>query len=251
MYNPEDKLHEQFFKESTADSSVTELAIPKNLLRFPPLAYLANAFITSLIFLKECPLLTVYNSSLLTLFTWLEGILEEILSYASEIKQKGKKYLGEISSKKNKKDSIADIPLDHLYAESFAYDFVPHVLLCFEFIFDRVSSNSVLNLYQALGQRQKSESNSKVYLASEILKLRELLGKQMAHQIELFWGKLNQAKLLDISQKENLLLAAHSIHINPVVLNSQPTTIMKTKSTDETIEPQISEDLIDSVNKDE
>jgi len=115
-----------------------EVKAPLSLMAYPPLAYLLNAILSSLNYLRECPLAVVKSY----VFAELSNVLLEscnyFLSLASEIKSKGTKYLSG-STPKDRSVSLQSNPigkdLDELYALALIHDLVPHVLVCFQYVF--------------------------------------------------------------------------------------------------------------------
>ena len=115
-----------------------DVKAPLSLMAYPPLAYLLNAILSSLNYLRECPLAIVKSY----VFAELSNILLEscnyFLSLSSEIKSKGTKYLSG-SIQKDRSVSMQSNPigkdLDELYALALKHDLVPHVLVCFQYVF--------------------------------------------------------------------------------------------------------------------
>ena len=154
-----------------------EVVPPSLLMTYPPLAYMLNALLTGLNFLREVPLVTAREAVLLELSRALVEMCSFVVGMSREIRAKGLKYIsgGGGSSNNNnssssssstvgsaaaakgakqpsgrvaRKDADAagtggttggtDQHLDFLYCRALAFDAIPHLLACFDHIFSVV-----------------------------------------------------------------------------------------------------------------
>jgi hypothetical protein len=132
--------------------SVDEVSAPIAVMTYPPLAYLLNTILSGLNFLRECPLLIAKDILFSELSTVLQDSWNFFVSLAADIRTRGLNYLAApgtiLARNKAKTKKPVTVPgadeqqeaeeaaLDKLYARAIAQDFIPHVLICFESIFN-------------------------------------------------------------------------------------------------------------------
>jgi len=109
-------------------------------MRFPPIAYLLNSLLTHMNYIRECPLVTTEQPALQLLVSVFRNICAFLVQKAAEVRNVGDKYLGGTRGKKVPAKSTADDKtadhMDALYAQALAQELLPHLLLCFESIFN-------------------------------------------------------------------------------------------------------------------
>ncbi len=152
LYSEQEPQTASASSSSQGVSADNELLLPQSLMRFPPLAYLANSATTSLNFLRECPLLSAKAEVLQCLLVFVGDISEFVGSKAKEVRSSGAKYFGDghlrdLGSRASRGGS-AEGPdaikhMDCLYAQHLAFDLVPYLLLCHEAIFSSAVSKVV------------------------------------------------------------------------------------------------------------
>jgi len=136
LYLTQEKAGDDLLSQTpTRNRSSDDVKAPITLMAYPPLAYLLNALLSSLNYLRECPLAIVKD----IIFTELSNILVEsceyFLSLSSEIKIKGAKYLSGNIQKKERGGNSEGKGLDTLYALALIKDLIPHTLVCFQYVF--------------------------------------------------------------------------------------------------------------------
>lgn len=159
--------------------SFEEIVAPSCVLCYPPLAFLLNALLSGLNFLRECPMATARGALLYELELVLLDFVRYFIDIADEMETKSSKYFDNSNYKKQNKgkinnntnnnnrnnnisglSSIAEInnsneliddekekekvSLTRRYASCMAHEVLPHVLRCFQgiFIFKSFSSSS-------------------------------------------------------------------------------------------------------------
>lgn len=143
------------------------LEIPIYLLRYPPIAYLLNSHLSILNYVKDCPLKSIQNKVLLTIESFLNSTCRLILEKAPEIRAKGDKYLGDAYQKKGEKAKTSSSTmtntdrLDYLYVDAIGRELIPHLLLCYECIYNtRNSKIREQYLSTKYSQRKQTMCNS-------------------------------------------------------------------------------------------
>lgn len=110
-------------------------------MRFPPIAYLLNCLLTHMNYIRECPLVTTEVPALQLLVAMFQNICAFLVQKANEVRTLGEKYLDGARGGKKPSKSSADASkkaetMDVLYAQALAQELLPHLLLCFESIFN-------------------------------------------------------------------------------------------------------------------
>jgi hypothetical protein len=113
--------------EGALGSSSSEVALPFSILQFPPLGFLLNSILTSLNYVRECPLRHTRPNVDASVRACLDAAAEVLRSEAVWIRGRGAKYLG-----------VTDTPLDESYINELSSVLVPHVLRCLALVFDNV-----------------------------------------------------------------------------------------------------------------
>jgi UMP-CMP kinase len=164
--------HSNSASNPTAPSrkSADDVQAPSAVMTYPPLAYLLNAILTGLNYLRECPLLTARGALLAELVTVLRDSCAFFVGLASDVRVRGARYISPIDGVKQKDKMVKkpaattgtgaglqpgagseknlnsllleDQPMDKLYATAIAQDLVPHVLICFESVFPTTSTTT-------------------------------------------------------------------------------------------------------------
>lgn len=103
-----------------------DVPAPAAVMTYPPVAYLMNAILCGLNFLRECPIASAKEEVLGELGGLLMGLMSFFVSQAAEVRSKGTKYLSKVA---------AEDSLDKQYTRALLRDFLPHVLSCFDHIY--------------------------------------------------------------------------------------------------------------------
>lgn len=152
--------------------SFGDLKCPLQILSFPPLCLLLNAFLSTLNMLRACPLGLVYDDCCSLITSALSDIITHLVDHSSDLQSRGAKYLNDpLSSssanqssrgkatKKQTSESLRPCHLNMLYAETLCFDFIPHVLFCLEVVFGRCSRDH-LHTYEALLQSSRNPTSA-------------------------------------------------------------------------------------------
>eukprot|EP01038_Epipyxis_sp_PR26KG_P004225 gene4225-6001_t len=189
-----------------------ELGAPSSVLKYPPVAYLLNCLLVNLNYLRECPLVTTKEAVLNCLISYFQSIAKHLVDNASSIRQLGTKYYGDgymrdfnnnnpnnpvvkgIKSKQESNNLQASATsavveyMDHTYAKAFAYELIPHILVCYETVYQ-------LNNFQSIVS--KSSDNKIIYATMKnINDYREILTPVSIKKLENLWNLLIKDGLL-------------------------------------------------------
>ena len=184
LYLTQEKAGDDLLSQTpTRSRNNDDVKAPIALMAFPPLAYLLNALLSSLNYLRECPLAIVKD----VIFAELSNILiescEYFLSLSSEIKTKGSKYLSGNIQKIDKGLNYEGKGLDNLYALAIMKDLIPHTLVCFQYVFP--DKNDL--------KKKGKEFSVKM---ENILDIKEQLSHVSYEILETCWGSLHKAGFL-------------------------------------------------------
>eukprot|EP01034_Spumella_vulgaris_P021669 gene21669-27710_t len=235
----------------TADN---ELSTPDSLMRFPPLAYLANSVVTTLNFLRECPLVTVKSCVLQEILNLSNELSVFIASKSTEICKAGTKYLSEdqskgaggkskVSSASSNLSAVAAPTMSVLYGQAVALDLFPHLLLCLEAIYSP-SAHKIVERVRNFKLKHAFNSSSKPNQQSSYLVMSgaqgaELLGKALFAKLnESCWRTLQSAELLQITVDSNLSkvgVVAQTINSDRPSVSSQEINLESTPNTSDMI----------------
>ena len=158
-----------------------EAGPPANLMAYPPLAYLANALLCVLNFLRECPL-TVVRDDVLSELKWLfDHVCVYLVERAQDIRFRSLRFLDENKGKlkRHLETTASSIHLDRLYAMALETELIPHILLCFESIFPAAGSIKAVGKTPLPPDQTSSELQSRLCPVSLniILTSRDILRK--------------------------------------------------------------------------
>lgn len=151
---------------------------PVALMSYPPLAYLCNALLCTLNFLRECPL-TVLREDVIAQLKWLFcNVCDYLLQSALDIRTRSFRFLDENKGKlrRHLESNGCSTHLDYLFAAAVEQELIPHILLCFDNILPGARQQCKLALNQ-----DRTTEELKSILSSEcydiILVCREKLTK--------------------------------------------------------------------------
>jgi hypothetical protein len=170
LYLSQDKEKDGLGKEfsmskpvGTKSTMSDEVAAPSALMTFPPLAYLLNAILSSLNFLRECPMSVAEGAVLAELSSVLEDVCTYIHSIGADLQRRGRKYFGASADggKKNGGESSAEGAagecIDQLYGDALAKELIPHAIYCLEKIYGSKPAGSSLTPKSASTQNKISK----------------------------------------------------------------------------------------------
>lgn len=262
LYHPQDFSSVVFTSASSASSTSSstegkanmsnlgDIPAPKCLLYYPPLAYLCNAYLQILGYLRDCPLNYCYGKILALLGDCFASISDVLVEYAHLIRSKSIKYFmnntGNAPGAKYAATTATSntVDLAKQYATAFAFDCAPHIFLCFELIFCQLSPLTTqlhLTRYQQAQatyyhqQSSSSPSATMPHFITEIhaTKTKDLFLPPYLQYLEKYWKTLAQHNLLS-----NECLAKPKA--NPIILP---------KKIDDTQSESAKENLINEVSK--
>lgn len=181
-----------------------DVPAPLSIMTFPPLAYLLNAVLGGMNFLRECPMISAKDDLASELRSALVGLVELIIASAPEIKKKGTRYLAPSSASSStqkgttagsKSDlaiglltqSSSEPCLDKMYANAVACIVLPHLLSCFDHVF---SSGTVKT-------SEKGRRGGAVALSISSLGEAGDLSREGMAVLEKCWKALDAAGLMD------------------------------------------------------
>lgn len=140
---------------SRSPRTVEDIPPPTQLLTLPPLAYLLNAYLTGLNFLRDCAIIDCYDMALETFEKNICEAFRFFVDMAPEIRQRGQKYtitdglpnvtdsLATIEKSTNRSTSAptnsggnkqlitSTVKLDVLFSDSIMDILIPHLQQCF------------------------------------------------------------------------------------------------------------------------
>ena len=179
-------------------------------MHFPPIAYLLNCILTHLNYLRECPLVTCEQPALDVVFAVLQDICAYLVSKATEIRTLGEKYLNVTSrgdKKKSGKEASGEVKSESMekrYAQALVQELLPHVLLCFDTIYNgntarlevKLRSARAKDLRRTSGNNSADTTNKQVCLVTNLYDARDLFESELLERVALLWGVLVEGGLL-------------------------------------------------------
>jgi len=165
-----------------------DIKAPLSLMAYPPIAYLLNAILSSFNYLRECPLAIAKD----VIFNELTNILVEscdyFISLSSEIRTKGSKYLsGNIYKDKVKAESSSGVGaiegkgLDVLYALALIQDLIPHILICFQYIYP---------------DKNDKKKVREIVKMEKLIDMKEHLNEESFEILETCWKSMEKANFI-------------------------------------------------------
>lgn len=172
---------------SASDASATpakakpsdELASPRNLLMYPPLAYLLNSFMSCLNYVRDCPLAALKQVVLECIDTHCSDLAKFLVDVSPDMRLRGSKYLEKLSSGSGKLSKTAGgtagsgprgtehsqntasaenisvedgkLTLDVQYGLAMGDALIPHIFRCFLIIYGDSSESEDSSHQQSTG----------------------------------------------------------------------------------------------------
>jgi hypothetical protein len=206
--------------KSEIDGNV--LSYPQLLLRFPPLAYLTNGLLSTLNFLRDCPLATLYEPTLQELFRVASTLVSHISEHFVDLRQRGAKFFGEgyMSRIKPAKTNMYSSSLhssaavevasvekyDVLLSEALCFDFLPHVLLCHGSIFSKVDIAVVAALHSKLPSKSQPGSSQHLLCPGGGNTPKDIFGTDIAIRISDVWKNLDHILTVNTPAKMSIVV---------------------------------------------
>lgn len=237
-----------FFGAGNGDNA-DELAAPLALMRYPPLAYLMNCLLSSLNYIRECPLVTVKSAVGEALQTVFEELSTYLVERSTDVRELGSKYFGDgymrqtlnLFGSKGGDGSghgVVEEKMDKEYATAMTHELFPHLLICLETIFNPNVTNFMARVKKfkmqmahsrgAMGSGSSNASSSSAstpvggFLLTSAGEGKELLGLTLFSRMEGAWAVLVKGGLLPPTPTASVLPTAPT-H-TPAVISATATT---------------------------
>ena len=252
LYAAQDPTSAEIQAANAASKDISgsgELAAPQALMRFPPIAYLLNCLLTHMNYIRECPLVTTEQPALQLLVAMFQNISAFLVQKANEVRTLGEKYLdgGRGGKKTSAKSSGADASkkadtMEVLYAQALAQELLPHLLLCFESIFNtnavrkdarskalkakelRRSSSHAQNPTAPISLAHPSGTRL-VCLVQSLYDAQDLFDSEGLSRLEAVWSVLEKGGLLGAEVLQRQAPVTHApVPAAPIVPPSVPTS---------------------------
>lgn len=246
------------------------------LLRFPPLAFLLNSFLSQINYLRECPIVTLEQPAADLLFAVFADVSAYIVEKKADIRRLGGKYftggvggvLKDLPSqstghhRRRREDALdssaatadsgssGEASMDQLYGRVVALELMPHVLFCFDTIFNpnTVKVDSRMKLLESRTAQKSAGPPSLQYLVRNLWEARDFLDADVVDQLECVWGGLVRGGLVEGSvlrrEAPGLLMSA-VVEAEAVVEAPPPRDAVDPSDVPPTYEP--SDPLVDAV----
>jgi hypothetical protein len=212
------------FGTSNISDVTDELAAPLVLMRYPPLAYLLNCLLSSLNYIRECPLVTVKEEVGAALQAAFEELSAYLVDRSTDVRELGSKYFGDGYMRQTlnlfgakggdaggsaSSQGVSEEKMDKEYAMAMAHELFPHLLICLETIFNPNLTNFMakikkfkMQMAHARGSANSSTSSSSAtapsggFLLSSAGEGKELLGLTLFARMEGAWAVMARGGLL-------------------------------------------------------
>jgi hypothetical protein len=243
-------------------SVVGELPAPQLLMRFPPLAYLLNCFLTHMNYLRECPLVSTQRPAYEVLVSVFRDLSVYLVQKAPEVRSVGEKYFGEgflrdlggykAGAKKaaGGAGSVSQQKIDCLYGQAMALELFPHLLMCFDSIYNTNSARLETRM-KALKSKESrrgaslsataasvesaptssSSSSQLSCLVSNLFEVKDLLDAEAVDCLEDVWGVLVEGNLLDKQALSRECIIPAVTHLVPTAATAAATAATALTST--------------------
>jgi hypothetical protein len=175
-----------------------DVPAPAAVMAYPPLAYFLNSILSGLNFLRECPMLSAKEALLAELVGVLLDSCVFFVELSSDISVRGAKYLpqeaaGRGAATGTEKASTA-LSMDAQYAAVLAQELIPHILVCFEHIYNCQPPPPAINTEKEKGNKGRGKA---VVLRVEVLSsARASMGPVSYAALTTCWGLFRKAGLI-------------------------------------------------------
>ena len=186
-----------------------DVVAPAAAMTYPPLAYLLNALLTGLNFLRECPLLSAKEALHGELASVMRDCCSFLVGIAGDLRMRGSKYLPQSNiAVKNKGKGASDdtmsaaaaatssLPMDKQYALVYVQEVIPHVLVCFEHVYTIDPTATTTAAPSRLGGARKAASASVGLKVESLLAAKDSLTAESYAALSVCWSMLRKAELL-------------------------------------------------------
>ena len=203
-----------------------DVVAPAAAMTYPPLAYLLNALLTGLNFLRECPLLSAKEALHSELASVMRDCCSFLVGIAGDLRMRGNKYLPQsnVAAVKNKGKGADDtsstaspatssLPMDKQYALVYVQEVIPHVLVCFEHVYTTDPATATTTAMSSrLGGARKQASASVGLKVESLIAAKDSLTAESYAALSVCWTMLRKAELLP----------AERVTLPPTVSSSLP-----------------------------
>lgn len=175
-----------------------DVPAPTAVMAYPPLAYFLNSILSGLNFLRECPMLSAKEALLSELVAVLLDSCVFFVELSSDIRVRGAKYLPQEAAGRAVATGIekagAVLSMDVQYASVLAQELIPHILVCFEHIYNCQPPPPAINTEKDKGSKGRGKA---VVLRVDVLSnARASMGPVPYNALTTCWGLFRKAGLL-------------------------------------------------------
>lgn len=175
-----------------------DVPAPTAVMAYPPLAYFLNSILSGLNFLRECPMLSAKEALLSELVAVLLDSCVFFVELSSDIRVRGAKYLPQEATGRAVATGIekagAVLSMDAQYASVLAQELIPHILVCFEHIYNCQPPPPAINTEKDKGSKGRGRA---VVLRVDVLSnARASMGPVSYTALTTCWGLFRKAGLL-------------------------------------------------------
>lgn len=208
-----------------------DVPAPTAVMAYPPLAYFLNSILSGLNFLRECPMLSAKEALLSELVAVLLDSCVFFVELSSDIRVRGAKYLPQEATGRAVATGVekagAILSMDAQYASVLAQELIPHILVCFEHIYNCQPPPTAMNAEKDKGIKGRGKA---VVLRVDVLSnARSSMGPVSYTALTTCWGLFRKAGLLP----------AERVTPDPIRQIASP-TILESESSADISEPTTS-----------
>jgi hypothetical protein len=182
-----------------------ELPAPTELPRYPPLAFLANALLAQLNFLRECPLQNVQIETENMLGGVLKHVGEHLAAQKGSLDERGGRYLAGEKGGAGAATATETATMSTLYARAFAFELAPHVLSAFDCVYrpNNIATRALTQATATAASASGGGNNKRVPVSLAALRVERLMDAQTFLSPECYsflhasWQPLMTAQLLE------------------------------------------------------
>ena len=214
-----------------------DVPAPAAVMAYPPLAYFLNSILSGLNFLRECPMLSAKEAILAELVGVLLDSCVFFVELSSDISVRGAKYLPQESTGRagavGAEKAGAVLSMDAQYASVLAQELIPHILVCFEHIYNCQPPPPAINTDKEKGSKGRGKA---VVLRVDVLSnARTSMGPVSFAALTTCWGLFRKAGLIPA---ERVTPDPIRQLTSPILLDRNADTFEPPTSTEEVFPPR-------------
>jgi len=126
-------------------------------MQYPPLAYLLNALLRVLNFVRDCALVSAYDRVETCLGQCLDSACQALAANTARVRERGERYSSDLGER--------SASLDVLYKRAMTSMLVPHVLRCLSLVFPAASQSQTTDKQQDSSDLQELTPALKLIVA--------------------------------------------------------------------------------------